>query len=79
MLLCANKSKHMNTAHFQEETVAKLVLRRHASELQIIGESVHCYTQNKKISAAIFCSGFGRAMTAHLHLFPKFQMFKIVT
>lgn len=79
MLLCANKSKHMNTAHFQEETVAKLVLRRHASELQIIGESVHCYTQNKKISAAIFCFGFGRAMTAHLHLFPKFQMFKIVT
>lgn len=78
MLLCANKSKHMNTAHFQEETVAKLVLRRHAFEIQITGESAHCYTQNKKISAAIFCSGFGRAMTAHMHLFPKFQTLKIV-
>lgn len=68
----------MNITHFQEETAAILVLRRHASEIQNIGENVHCYTQNKKIPTDIFCSGFGRSMTANLHWFPEISNIKIV-
>lgn len=54
-MVCSSvQTKHINIIHFQEETVAILVLVRHASELQVIGGNVHCYTQNKKIATAIF-------------------------